>query len=273
MQILNAIIMGLIQGLTEFLPISSSGHLVLYQYFFNKPNAAGNGISLEVFLHLGSLFAVLIYFNKDLRELTMSLFRWGKSIEQNKHARNRMVIAYLLISTLVTGVVYYFLGKRIETVFGKPLIVAILLSVTGIIVLLSDFVKRAEIPMSGMGIVRSIIIGLGQGAAMLPGISRSGTTIATSLFCGIKRADAARFSFLLSIPAILAANLSEFRSFSSLDVTQLIAYIAGALAAFAAGYLVISILLRLIQTSKLKYFAFYCWFISALSITLILFHS
>jgi undecaprenyl-diphosphatase len=270
MHALNAIIMGIIQGLTEFLPISSSGHLVLYQYFFSNAGAVDAGITLEVFLHLGSLLAVLTYFYKEILELISSLFHWRKSVNQSRHLHNRMVIIYLIISTLVTGLIFLLFGKRIEAVFGKPLIVAILLAVTGIIIFLSDFVKRTEIPMSGMGVIRSIIIGLGQGIAMLPGISRSGTTIATSLFCGIKRADAARFSFLLSIPAILAANIGEFKQLSQLGLNHTMSYVLGALAAFVSGYLVISILLRLIQYSKLKYFAFYCWFISALSITLML---
>lgn len=265
--------MGIIQGLTEFLPISSSGHLVLYQHFLGKQGEMNSDISLEVFLHLGSLLAVIIYFRRDILELMSSLLHWKSSLDANRHLRNRMVIIYLLIATLVTGITYYFTGDKIKAVFSQPLLVAVFLFVTGILVFTSDLVKLTEIPMSGMGLIRSIIIGLGQGFAMLPGISRSGTTIATSLFCGIKRSDAARFSFLLSIPAILAANLSEFDTLGSLRSNQLAAYLTGALAAFVSGYLVISVLLRLIQSARLRYFAFYCWFIAALSITLILFHS
>lgn len=259
--------MGIIQGLTEFLPISSSGHLVLYQYFFGKPDGIGNDISLEVFLHLGSLLAVIIFFRKDIIELLSSLFRWRKSIDHHKQYRNRMIIVYLFIATIFTGIIYVLFGKKIEAVFNQPLIVAFMLIVTGVIILTSDFVKKTEIPISNMGLVRSIIIGLGQGFAMLPGISRSGTTIATSLFCGIKRTDAARFSFLLSIPAILAANISEYKIISGLQASLLFSYIAGALAAFVSGYIVIAILIRLIQTGKLKYFSFYCWFIASMVIT------
>lgn len=270
MHILNAVIMGIIQGLTEFLPISSSGHLVLYQYFFGNPGELNSDISLEVFLHLGSLFAVIIYFRRDILDLLSSLFHWKKSINANRHLRNRMVIVYLLIATLVTGVIYLMVGDKVEAAFSHPMLVAVFLIVTGLIIYTSDLIKRSEIPMSGMGLIRSVIIGLGQGFAMLPGISRSGTTIATSLFCGVKRTDAARFSFLLSIPAILAANLSEFKTLSVLQSEQFAAYLAGAFSAFVSGYLVISVLLRLIQSAKLKYFAFYCWLIAALSITLML---
>lgn len=268
MQIFNAIVLGIIQGLTEFLPISSSGHLVLFQFFFTK-DVLTNDISLEVFLHIGSLFAVLIYFRKDVFELLSSLWHWRKTIDANKHYRNRMIIVYLLISTLFTGLIYILLGDRIETAFTSPILVSLALAVTGLIIFVSDFFKKTEIPISGIGVMRSILIGLGQGFAMFPGISRSGTTIATSLFVGVKRTDAARFSFLLSIPAILAANVSEFTSLATLENSQLISYLFGALSAFLSGYLVISLLIRLIQKNKLKYFAFYCWFIAVISFTLI----
>lgn len=269
MQVLNAIILGIVQGLTEFLPISSSGHLVLYQHFFSKSAALGTDITLEVFLHLGSLFAVIIYFRREILELIQSLFHWKRTFDSSRHFRNRMVIFYLIISTVFTGVVYLLFGKEIVAVFARPLTVSLLLAVTGIIIYLSDLAKNTEIPMSGMGVIRSALIGLGQGFAMLPGISRSGTTIATSLFCGIRRADAARYSFLLSIPAILAANVGEFKSITELQPQFLLNYILGALAAFVSGYLVISFLIRLIKSAKLKYFAFYCWFVAAVSIALI----
>jgi len=269
LDILNAIILGIIQGLTEFLPISSSGHLVLYQHFFGKSLSSASDISLEVFLHLGSLFAVIIFFRKELFELIASVFHWKKTFDSGKHVRNRMVIVYLAISTIFTGVIYLLFGKDIVSIFTQPLTVSILLIVTGIIIFLSDLVKSTEIPVSGMGVIRSALIGLGQGFAMLPGISRSGTTISTSLFCGIKRKEAARYSFLLSIPAILAANLGEFKVLTELQTGLLLQYVFGALAAFVSGYLVISFLIRLIQSAKLKYFAFYCWLIAAVSIALI----
>ena len=271
MQYLNAIILGLLQGLTEFLPVSSSGHLVLFQHFFSPPKTT-NDITLEVVLHFGTLVAILVYFRYDLLDLLGSLFHWKKTVESQKHFRNRMVIFYLAISTIITGVIYMLFGDKIEAMFSKPLIVAIFLSITGLIVFFSDMMKTNEIPLSNIGIGRSIIVGLGQGIAMLPGISRSGTTIATSLYCGIKRADAARFSFLLSIPAILAANASEFRNIVHLQPSMLLSYLLGALAAFISGYLVIDILIRIIRSSNLKFFAYYCWTISIVSIAFLVIH-
>ncbi|HOD18305.1 MAG TPA: undecaprenyl-diphosphate phosphatase [Candidatus Cloacimonadota bacterium] len=271
MNLINAVLMGLIQGLTEFLPISSSGHLVLYRYFFGQTNNTGD-ISLEVFLHLGSLLAVIIFFWKDIIDLIASLFHWKDAVGSNKHRRNHLILFYLIIATAVTGIINLLFGSKIEAVFNQPLLVAIFLSVTGVFIFCSDLVKKNEIPSYGMGIWRSVGIGLGQGIAMLPGISRSGTTIAVSIFCGINRADAATFSFLLSLPAILGANLNEFKTLTTLQSSQLLNYLCGALAAFVTGYLVISFLINLIKKAKLKYFAFYCWFISALSVILILVH-
>lgn len=272
MQFLNAILLGIVQGLTEFLPISSSGHLVLFQHFFQKQTADSADITLEIILHFGSLIAVLVYFRKDIWELLTSLFHWNKNLEQNKHYRNRLTILYLITATFCTGLVYVLFGDRIEAMFANPLLVASMLSVTGLIVFSSDMVKKNEIPVSNMGLGRSIIIGLGQGIAMIPGVSRSGTTIATALITGLKRSEAARFSFLLSIPAILAANLSELDAIVHLKPELIASYIGGVIAAFISGYLVIAFLIKLIQASKLKYFAFYCWFVSILSVTLILCH-
>jgi len=268
--LIRAIILGIVQGLTEFLPISSSGHLVLFQHFFQQGKEQANDISLEAFLHLGSLLAVVIYFRKDLLDLLKSMFHWKRSLDSSKHYRSRMVIVYLALSTLVTGLIYVLFGDLIKATFAQPLFVALMLSVTGLILLASDTVRKSDIPASGLGIIRSIIIGLGQGISMLPGISRSGTTIAASLLCGVKRADAARFSFLLSIPAILFANLNEIPTLQNLSAYMLTCYIAGALTAFVSGYIVIEVLIRVIQASKLKYFAIYCWLVSALTIAFIL---
>lgn len=268
MNFLQAIFLGIVQGLTEFIPVSSSGHLVLAQYFFGLESV--DNITFEVFMHLGTLLAVLIFFRRQIWELIRSLFYWKPSLENETHRQNRAMIVYLVIATLVTGVFYLIFKDLLKQAYQSPLLVSFMLIITGAMIFASDFVKNTSTPASGTGFLKSAFIGLAQGLAIMPGISRSGATITASLFCGIKRKDAAQFSFLLSIPAILAANLSEFSALMSLDSRVFGIYMAGFLASFVAGYLVIAALIRLIQAGSLKYFAYYVWLIALVSIAYIL---
>lgn len=267
MNFLHSILLGIIQGLTEFLPVSSSGHLVLFQHFLGLKESGD--VAFEVFLHLGTLLAVLIYFRQMIWDLLGSLLRWKDSPQNQHHRYNRALIMYLILATLGTGIVYLAFGNLFESFYSKPLIVAFMLLVTGAIVFASDYVKGGSLPAVSMGALRAIIIGLVQGLAIIPGISRSGSTIGASLFVGLRRKDAASFSFLLSIPAILAANLKEFRVLAALDTAMLLKYLAGFVMAFGVAYLVISVLINMIQRGTLKYFAFYCWGLGLLSIILL----
>ncbi len=267
MNILQSLLLGIIQGLTEFLPISSSGHLVLGQHFLGINSI---DTSFEVFLHLGSLLAVILYFYKDIFELAQAFFPIKNEKFPERQVNNRKIVFYLIISTVVTGVIGFLFKDFFEEMFSKPVIVAGLLSVTGLIIFLSDTIRFDHIHTADMGFWRAIVIGLSQSMAILPGISRSGSTIATSLFIGVKRSEAARFSFLLSIPAILGAAVLNLDAFLQLDQSMLMSYSIGGLGAFVSGYLVISMLLNLIRKRKLKYFAYYCWLISLVSVILVL---
>ncbi|HPM01897.1 MAG TPA: undecaprenyl-diphosphate phosphatase [Candidatus Cloacimonadota bacterium] len=263
---LKTILLGIIQGLTEFLPVSSSGHLVLSQHFLNHGETSGD-LSLEVFLHFGSLMAVLIYFRKDIIPLFISLFKWDKG-EETKNHHNQ--IYYILTATFITGIIGIVFKDFIESLFNNALLVSIFLSVTGVIIFFSDKLKSGNFKSGEIGFLKSVFIGLGQAFAITPGISRSGSTIAFSLFTGMKREEAAKFSFILSIPAILGANMMEFKSLTTLNTAEMINYFAGFVAAFVSGYLVIGVLLKMIQKAQLKYFAIYCWIISLVSITLLI---
>ena len=270
MQTLLSALLGIVQGLTEFLPVSSSGHLKLAQILFGMEEAAGS--SFDIFVHLGTLVAVLIYFRKTLWDLISSLFHWRKSLDNQVHFHNRLMIMYLAISTACTMVFYLIFKDWLDRLFSapSPLAIALTLSITGLLVYLSDKIKDCRIPGSTMGVFRSILIGLAQGAAIIPGISRSGSTIAVSLFTGIKRKDAAQFSFLLSIPAILGANLAELKNFAGMESGQLLNYIVGFVFAAISGYAVISLLIGLIRQSKLKYFAFYCWAVALVTALIVI---
>ena len=259
-ELIKAVILGIIQGLTEFLPVSSSGHLVLAQHFMHYQKS---DISFEIVLHLGSLLAVLIFFRKDIIELAVAPFKFSKRDEKNKKDLHSLL--YLIIATFITGTLGYLLKDKFEAMFNRPLLASLMLVVTGFILFFSDKMSNTNIAMHNMGIKKSIFIGLGQTFAIIPGISRSGTTIAVSIFNGVERADAAKFSFLLSIPAILGANISEFSAIMHLDKQNMIQYFSGAIAAFISGYLVIALLINIVKKQKLKIFSIYCWIIAVVS--------
>ncbi|MCD6177155.1 MAG: undecaprenyl-diphosphate phosphatase [Candidatus Cloacimonetes bacterium] len=265
MEIIKAIILGIIQGLTEFLPVSSSGHLVLAGHYLNFSNP---DIGFEVILHLGSLFAVLLYFRKDILSLLKSLFLFkNKELE---HTRNRNTIFYIIVATTITGILGLYFEDSLTKAFSSLYIPSFMLIVTGFILYLSDKIEPEGIKTHQLGIKKSIIIGLAQAFAILPGISRSGTTITVGIFTGLDREDATKFSFILSIPAILGASILKFSNILNIDKSLWLSYFLGTLAAFISGYAVISLLISVVKKQKLRYFAYYCWLIAIITLILYL---
>ena len=262
--ILKSLLLGIIQGVTEFIPVSSSGHLVIANHFIDFDL---QDISFEIMLHLGTVLAVIVYFWKDIWSLISAVFKVKDKSEVV--VNNRKIILYLLIATMITGVIGVLLKDFIESIFHSALLSASMLIITGIILMISDYIPSKSISLPKTGIWRSVIIGLSQAVSIIPGISRSGTTIATSLFVGLKREEAARFSFLLSIPVILGATLLELRKMTSIPRELILGYIVSGVAAFISGFLVISLLLELIKKRKLKIFAIYCWVVSITVIILL----
>ncbi|MBW6516785.1 MAG: undecaprenyl-diphosphate phosphatase [Candidatus Cloacimonetes bacterium] len=262
---IKAIILGIIQGLTEFIPVSSSGHLVLAQEFLQLEDL---GMTFNIVVHFATLIAVLIYFRQDIWRLLSSLYYFKDNSEGR--VRDRKVILYLAIGSVVTGVPSLLFASSIAALFEQAFFVAFMLIVTGAILFISDLIPKRTREMHQTGIWRAMIIGISQFFAVIPGISRSGSTIATSLFVGLKRIEAAKFSFLLAIPAILGATIYDLRSFTEIQSQHLLGYVLGSLAAFITGYLAISILMKLIQTKKLKYFSFYVWALAVVVIIYIL---
>jgi len=267
MTLFESILLGTIQGLTEFLPVSSSGHLVLGQHFLgiNEP-----GISFEIIVHLGSLLAVLLYFYKDIIALLSSLTKIFSSKKSYQDVNNIKIIVYLFVATFVTAIIGFTFKDNFEALYDIPWTVSIALFVTGLILYISDKIPNGNFNDYNIGWVKAIFIGIGQALAIIPGISRSGTTIAFSLFSRMKRENAAKFSFLLSIPAILGAALLDFKDMKANELATMGRYSAGAVAAFISGFLVIALLINLIQKKKLKYFSYYCWTLSLVSIFFIL---
>jgi len=266
--IIKTIILGIIQGLTEFLPISSSGHLILGQHFLNFEMP---GVSFEIMLHLGTLFAVVIYFHKDIIQIVGSYFTVNTD---PVYSQRRKVGLLLLISTIVTGALYFFFRDTIENLFDTEsklnlYIVCIFLSVSGFMNFISDKITKDRIAAHELTFGKAAIIGLGQAFALNPGISRSGSTITFGLLVGLNRKEVATYSFLLSIPAILGATMSELPNLASTPRADLKLYLIGAFVAFVTGYLVISFLIKMLQKRKMKIFAYWCWLFAIVSAVLI----
>ncbi|SYZ73652.1 Undecaprenyl-diphosphatase [Candidatus Zixiibacteriota bacterium] len=253
MSYLNAIILGIVQGLTEFLPVSSSGHLVLAEHFLN---AKMPGVDFELVLHMGTLLSVLIYFRKQIFGLIKALYS-PAMIEERK------MILYLILGTIPAGLAGFFLKDIFEEAFSSPVATSIFMLITGVILLSTAVVKAGERKITWG---RSLLIGVGQAVAIFPGISRSGTTISTGLFLRVKPIIAAEYSFLLSIPAILGAIVLKSREIASLNTVLMGPYLIGAIVSFIFGLMAVYLLLDIIRRGKFKYFGIYCLVMGAVAL-------
>ncbi|MBZ0266020.1 undecaprenyl-diphosphatase UppP [bacterium] len=245
MNIWQALILGVVQGLTEFLPISSSGHLVIVQSLLNLTS---ENISFEIAVHLGTLLAVLVYFRNDLKTVIVDFFKGGEG---------RWIGWMIILGTIPTAIIGLAFKDPLEALFASSKSAAIgLLFTTGFLVV-AELVRRGERPLTKIRWKDAILIGILQGCAIVPGISRSGSTIAAGLFAGLNRDSAARYSFLLAIPAILGATVLHLKDFQTMESGLFAPYLVGFLASVFSGYLAIGILMRVLRTGKLYGFAAY----------------
>ncbi|MCP4703558.1 MAG: undecaprenyl-diphosphate phosphatase, partial [candidate division Zixibacteria bacterium] len=245
MSYFEAILLGVIQGLTEILPISSSGHLVLTEHILQLKQP---GILFELMVHFGTLLSVLVYFHKKIFGMIKSVFDSSRSAE-------RKMVYYLIVGTIPAVIAALLLDDFFEEAFSSPVMTSVMLLVTGLILLSTKYAKLKKLELN---IPRSVIIGIGQALAIMPGISRSGTTISTGLFLGLKPYEVAEFSFLLSIPAILGAIVFKFKAVLSLNSEILGPYLVGTIFAFLTGLFAVYIMLDLIRKGKFVYFGIYC---------------
>ena len=270
MTILQALLLGALQGLAEFLPISSSGHLAVAQNLFGLEDLP---LLFDVFLHLATLLAVCIYFWKKIWALLKCLGRWiaRKPMPENQQSddvlcgtdeRGRKAIIAIILSTIVTGVIGIVTSKLIPDLPIKFTCAGFI--VTALILIISTQIgkKKENLPAQenskGVSILQSLVIGLMQGVGTLPGISRSGSTIAGALFSGMDRKTAGDYSFIISIPAILGAFILEVKDLDEMTGSIGIAPIViGCTAAFIVGYLSLALLMKLIRKGKLQWFACY----------------
>ena len=260
MEIWKAIIVGIVQGLAEFLPISSSGHIVLTQYLLGIRELGADhqrDLSFEIILHMGTLASVLVYFHKSLWRLVESLYTKDMLDERKK-------ILWLGVATVPAVIAALLFGEFFDAVPGKPVLVSALLFVTGLVLFVPRLVKGGQ---DNVGFKGAVIMGIGQAFAILPGISRSGSTIAAGLLSGAKAEKSAEFSFLMSIPAIaggfvltMKKRMDETGSFSeALQSCFNTPYLAGAAAAAVVGLLAIYLVMGAVKRGKLEYFSYYCF--------------
>jgi undecaprenyl-diphosphatase len=257
-QLIKTIILGIIQGLAEWLPISSTGHLKLAEYFLDLKAP----ILFDVILHIGTLIVVLFFFRRDIKNILSALVRLDFKTENGK------LISLIIVGTIPTALIGIILGDYIETTFETIQPIAVAFLICGIMLYTAKFGKEET---DNIGYLTALMIGTAQGIAIIPGISRSGTTIAVALLLGIKREKAFKFSFLLSIPAILGAlGLTFYQQSDQLATAGLgwIEILAGMVLAMLVGYLALKLLWKILAKKKFHLFAFYCWLLGAVLIVL-----
>lgn len=258
MSLIEAIVLGIVQGLTEFLPVSSSGHLELTKTILGDSSVPQESLLLTVVLHAATALSTIVIFRKDIAELLGGLLQF-KNNDQFKYS---LKIVLSMIPAAVVGVLF---EDEIEQLFGgQILLVGLMLLVTGTLLFLADRAKNTSKSVSNSN---ALIIGIAQAVAILPGISRSGATISTSVLLGIDRQKAARFSFLMVVPLILGKMAKDILSGDLMAAeTETSLLIAGFLAAFIAGIIACKWMISLVKRSQLKYFSFYCYIVGIAAI-------
>ncbi len=267
---MSFILLGIIQGLTEFFPVSSSGHLVIAKYFLNLnlPGAA-----FEAFLHFGTIVAVIVLFKKDIKELIISFFysiykmSHGENISNvYKNNSSSKLAWFLVISTMPAAIIGYTFSSYFEMLFSKPIIASYMLTITGAFLWFGNkkFVGGRK-NISEITYKDAIIIGVAQVFAIFPGISRSGLTVIAGLSRNLDREFAAKYSFILSIPIILGASIFKMEKLSLLNIDLSILILSG-LAAAISSYGAMKIFISLLKNRKIHFFSYYLWIISGLTI-------
>lgn len=258
MNYLEAIILGIVQGLTEFLPVSSSGHLELAKVIFGDNSVPKESLTFTVVLHFATALSTLVIFRKDVIEIIKGLFQFKKNEEF-------LFSVKIIISMIPATIIGLMFEEELEAFFnGNVLLVGFMLLITGLLLFLADKAKNTNKNVSNLN---AFVIGISQAIAMLPGISRSGATISTSVLLGVDRSKAARFSFLMVVPLILGKVAKDFMgghiNFSDENFGVMA---AGFIAAFIAGLVACNWMISLVKNSKLYYFSVYCFIVGIIAI-------
>ena len=257
---IEAIILGIIQGLTEFLPVSSSGHLELANAIMDKQALGGENMQMTVVLHFATALSTLVIFRKDVLEILKGLF-------DSKDRTHQMFSLKIILSMIPAAVIGVLFDEQLEQLFtGNTLFVGFMLIVTGILLYFAD---KAQSTGKSVSWKDAFLIGIAQAIAILPGISRSGATISTSVLLKVDRAKAARFSFLMVVPLIFGKMAKDLMDPTFFDQGQSLSYLGtGFIAAFLTGLLACNWMIKLVKQSKLIYFAIYCLIVGLLAIAM-----
>lgn len=250
MNFVHLILLAFIQGLTEFFPVSSSGHLVIFQKIFGMHEPQ---LFLDVMLHLGTVISLLLFLRLEIRDIFFSLLRHGFRFRSGWDDPHYRILIYILTASIPTFLLGYFFSGFFESLFTSPRSVGFALLGTAVFLFLTRFAARRQERFPA----HPLLIGLFQGAAIVPGFSRSGFTIGSALLLGWEKERAARFSFLLSIPAILGASLFQFLKVDT-DSQSWLLILTGVVISAAAGYAALLFLYKLVQRGRFHVFAYYC---------------
>ncbi len=271
----QAIVLGVVQGLTEFFPVSSSGHLVIFQYLFGFKEPA---VLFDISVHVGTLLAVMVYFYADIVKLFQSLFRFlaavlspgSKPFAVGAGDPELRMVGLIAAGTIPTGILGFGFHKIADQLFASLLIVGVSLFCTAGLLLGTRLVKTKGRSIMEFTVYGALMVGIAQGLAVIPGISRSGATIAVCLLMGLNRDMAARFSFLLAIPAILGALLLSLASAEAGGPGELLSLpiLLGTVTSAGVGYLALASLVRIVRHGRLFYFAPYCVLLGLITLAL-----
>lgn len=276
MTYISSILMGVLQGVAEFLPISSSGHLALFQHFFGAENYEETQLFFTVLLHLGTLLSVFVYYWRDIIELIREFFlgiaalfsRKGKKGGQTMPPPARRMVLLIIIATLPLFLILP-VKDLVEGAMSNVTFVSAALLVTGFILYFSDRMAKGRKTDKTATVMDAVLVGLAQALGTLPGISRSGISISAGLLRGFDRSFAVRFSFLMSMPAVLGANILTLKDVietKAINLELLPVYLVGAVVAAVVGYFAIRLVNLLADKGKFGAFAWYCWIVGAVSL-------
>lgn len=272
MTYLMSAIMGVIQGVAEFLPVSSSGHLALFQAFFGMEDVESSHMFFAVLLHFGTLISVCIVYRQDIVDMVRELFLGIGSLFSKKEKGGtpppaRRLVMLLVIATLPLFIMVFF-KDYIAVLFQSSIMVSIALLATGFLLFFSDRLPKGHKSAKNATVKDAVVVGVAQAIAVIPGLSRSGTTISVGMYQGFDRNFAVRFSFLLSLPAVLGANILELKDAIEVgfDFSLLPVYLVGVLIATVVGYFSIRLVKSMADKGKFGKFAYYCWAVGAISL-------